>query len=94
LKSKEAYNRFEKEGEILSVHALSRLPRLNKPGLPEITEKDLIEFIKGPPMFTEGENRLIYFDSNRQLLAVKNKNTGDVVSIVRRKSPKREWEDV
>jgi hypothetical protein len=45
-------------------------------------------------MFTEGENRLIYFDSNRQLLAVKNKNTGDVVSIVRRKSPKREWEDV
>ena len=41
-KSKEAYARFEKEGIYLSVHALSRLPRLNKPGYPSIEETDVL----------------------------------------------------
>lgn len=93
-KSKEAYVRFEKEGIYLSVHALSRLPRLNKPGVPEVTEKELIEFIHGSPKYREGENKRIYFDAERQLVAVKNKGTGDIVSIVRRKSPKEVWENV
>lgn len=93
-KSKEAYARFEKEGIYLSVHALSRLSRLNKPGVPEVTEKELIEFIHGSPKYREGENKLIYFDTERQLVAVKNKGTGDIVSVVRRKSPKEVWENV
>ena len=93
-KSKEAYDRFEKEGIYMSSHALSRLPRLNKPGLPEVTEEELIEFIHGIPQFTEGENKLIYFDADRQLVAVKNKNTDFIVSVVRRKNPKEVWEDV
>ena len=93
-KSKDAYVRFEKEGIYLSVHALSRLPRLNKPGVPEVTEKELIEFIHGSPKYREGENKLIYFDAERQLVAVKNKGTGDIVSVVRRKSPKEVWENV
>lgn len=93
-KSKEAYVRFEKEGIYMSVHALSRLSRLNKPGVPEVTEKELIEFIHGSPKYREGENKLIYFDAERQLVAVKNKGTGDIVSVVRRKSPKEVWENV
>lgn len=93
-KSKEAYVRFEKEGIYLSAHALSRLPRLNKPGVPEVTEKELIEFIHGSPKYREGENKLIYFDTERQLVAVKNKGTGDIVSVVRRRSPKEVWENV
>lgn len=93
-KSKDAYVRFEKEGIYLSVHALSRLPRLNKPGVPEVTEKELIEFIHGSPKYREGENKLIYFDAERQLVAVKNKGIGDIVSVVRRKSPKEVWENV
>ena len=93
-KSKEAYDRFEKRGIYMSSHALSRLPRLNQPGLPEVTEKELIEFIHGTPRFTEGENKWIYFDPERQIVAVKNKSTGDIVSVVRRKSPKEVWQDV
>lgn len=93
-KSKEAYVRFEKEGIYMSVHALSRLSRLNKPGVPEVTEKELIELIHGSPKYREGENKLIYFDAERQLVAVKNKGTGDIVSVVRRKSPKEVWENV
>lgn len=93
-KSKEAYVRFEKEGIYLSVHALSRLPRLNKPGLPEITEKELMEFIKETPNYREGEKKLVYFDEERHLVVIKNEETDDIVSIVRSKKKKEEWRDV
>ena len=45
--SKQAYDRFAKENVVMSVHALSRLPRLNKLGLPEVSEEMLIKIIKG-----------------------------------------------
>lgn len=93
-KSKDAYVRFEKEGIYLSVHALSRLPRLNQPGLPEVSEETLMKFINGIPKYTEGENKLVYFDAELQLVAIKNKITGDIVSVVRRKNPKEVWENV
>lgn len=93
-RSKDAYDHFADNEIYMSVHALSRLPRLNKPGLPEISEEELIKFISGAPKYTEGENKLIYFDSERQLVAVRNKSTGDIVSVVRRKNPKEVWQDV
>ena len=66
-KSKAAYDRFEEKGIYMSVHALSRMPRLNKPGLPEVSEEELIQFIHGKPRFTEGEDKWIYFDEELQL---------------------------
>lgn len=93
-KSKEAYVRFEKEGVYLSVHALSRLPRLNKAGYPNIEESDVLTIVKGNPNYSEGESKLIFFDSGKQLVVVKNKDTDDIVSIVRRKMPKEVWECV
>lgn len=93
-KSKEAYARFEKEGIYLSVHALSRLPRLNKPGYPSIEETDVLAIVKGKHKYLEGENKLIFFNEKCQLVVAKNKNTDDIVSIIRRKKPKEEWESV
>lgn len=93
-KSKEAYARFEKEGIYLSVHALSRLPRLNKPGYLSIEETDVITTVRGKYKYLEGENKLIFFDEKCQLAIAKNKNTDDIVSIIRRKRPKEEWESV
>lgn len=93
-KSKEAYARFEKEGIYLSVHALSRLPRLNKSGYPSIEETDVVEMAKGNHKYLEGENKLIFFDEKCQLVVAKNKNTDDIVSIIRRKKPKEEWGSV
>lgn len=87
-KSKDAYVRFEKDGVYLSVHALSRLPRLNKPGYPNIEESDVLTIVKGNPNYSEGESKLIFFDSGKQLVVVKNKDTDDIVSIVRRKDRK------
>ena len=86
--SKQAYDRFAKENVVMSVHALSQLPRLNKPGLPEVSEEMLIKIIKGTPNYTEGEDKQIYFIHELQLLVVRNKKTGDIVSVVRRRAPK------
>lgn len=92
--SKQAYDRFAKENVVMSVHALSRLPRLNKPGLPEVSEEMLIKIIKGTPNYTEGEDKQIYFIHELQLLVVRNKKTGDIVSVVRRRAPKEAWGNV
>ncbi len=92
--SKQAYDRFAKEDIAMSTHALSRLPRLNKPGLPEVSEEMLIKIIKGTPNYTEGEDKQIYFIQELQLLVVRNKETGDIVSVVRRKNPKEVWKSV
>lgn len=92
--SKQAYDRLAKENVVMSVHALSRLPRLNKPGLPEVSEEMLIKIIKGTPNYTEGEDKQIYFIHELQLLVVRNKKTGDIVSVVRRRAPKEAWGNV
>lgn len=92
--SKQAYDRFAKENVVMSVHALSRRPRLNKPGLPEVSEEMLIKIIKGTPNYTEGEDKQIYFIHELQLLVVRNKKTGDIVSVVRRRAPKEAWGNV
>ena len=92
--SKQAYDRFAKENVVMSVHALSRLPRLNKPGLPEVSEEMLIKIIKGTPNYTEGEDKQIYFIHELQLLVVRNKKTGDIVSVVRRRAQKEAWGNV
>lgn len=92
--SKQAYDRFAKENVVMSVHALSRLPRLNKPGLPEVSEEMLIKIIKGTPNYTDGEDKQIYFIHELQLLVVRNKKTGDIVSVVRRRAPKEAWGNV
>lgn len=93
-KSKDAYNRFADKGIYMSVHALSRLPRLNRPGYPEIEEQDVMNILHGHPNYSEGEKKLVFFDPERQLSVIKNKGTGDIISIVRRKNPKEEWNNV
>lgn len=92
-KSKQAYDRFKEQGEELSVHALSRLPRLNKPGYEVIHEEDVLGLIKTMPNYSEGEERMIWFSPSKQLAVIKNKNSGDIVSIVRRKNKKEGWTD-
>lgn len=92
-KSKQVYDRFKDQGEELSVHALSRLPRLNKPGYEAIHEQDALDLIKTKPNYLEGEEKIIWFSQSKQLVIIKDKNSGDVVSIVRRKNKKKVWKD-
>ena len=93
-KARNSYRKFEKEGFTLSSHALSRLPRLNKKGFPNVSEKDVLSILKQKAQYTEGEEKEVFFDEGKQFSIVKNRNTGDIVTIVRRKHRKEEWEDV
>ena len=93
-KSKQAYDKFAKEDIIMSVHALSRLPRLNKPGYETINEEDVLDLLKGRANYSEGKDKTIWFSQDKQLVIIKKKESGDIVSIVRRKNKKEEWEDV
>ena len=93
-KSKQAYDRFEKEDVFMSVHALSRLPRLNKPGYVGIDEQDVMQLLHTLPNYREGKERLAYFSEELQLSIIKNIKTDDVITIVRAKRPKGDWTDV
>lgn len=91
---KESYNRFSKENIQLSVHALSRLPRLDKKGYTNISEEHVLMLLKRNPNYMEGEKKAVYFDEKLQLSIIKNLDTDDVVTIVRAKKPKGDWKDV
>ena len=93
-KTKQAYKNFEKEGITLSSHALSRLPRVNKKGFPEIEEKDLLSLLKSKPRYRDSADRVAYFSEELQLAAVQNQKTNDIVTIVRAKRPKGDWKNV
>lgn len=90
----EAFNKFKKNDISISVHVASRLPRLNNGKNVLITDNEVIDFIKGGPNYVEGTNKNIYFDSEKQLAIIQNKETNDIVSIVRRKYMKEGWSDV
>lgn len=91
---KESYNRFSEENIQLSVHALSRLPRLDKKGYTNISEEHVLMLLKRNPNYMEGEKKAVYFDEKLQLSIIKNLDTDDVVTIVRAKKPKGDWKDV
>lgn len=93
-KSKDAYERFSQEGISMSVHALSRLPRLNKKGFSVIEEQDVTAILKNKPSYKEGENKMVFFSEKLQLSVIKNLDTDDIVTIVRAKRPKGDWKDV
>lgn len=92
--SKVAYNRFRAQGIQMSVHALSRMSRLRRPGYPIVSESELIEVIKQPAKYLDERNREVHFSAEKQLAAVRDRNTKDIVSIVRRKNRKEKWKDV
>lgn len=93
-KARGLYKNFESKGFTLSSHALSRFPRLNKKGFPELSEDDVLKVLQEKPKYLEGGSKAVFFDKERQISIVQNRGTEDIVSIVRRKNRKEEWKDV
>lgn len=93
-KSKDAYDRFSKDGISMSVHALSRLPRLNKDSYAKISELDLLKLLNRKNNYIEETTKLVFFDEELQIAAIKSTITEDIVTIVRTKKKKEGWIDV
>ena len=92
--SRRTYDYFREKGVLLSTHALSRMPRLNKSGYPKIQYADVEELLTSKAGFREDNVKEIYFSEEKQLAIIKNIETQEVVSIVRRKKIKEDWKRV
>ena len=85
------YNVLRDEGQSLSVHAVSRLDRIEKKGFKIITINDVLDLSKRKPDFRQNDVKVVHFDERLQLAIIRNNNTNDIVSIVRRKHKKDGW---
>ena len=92
--SRRTYDYFREKGVLLYTHALSRMPRLNKSGYPKIQYADVEELLTSKAGFREDNVKEIYFSEEKQLAIIKNLETQEVVSIVRRKKLKEDWKRV
>lgn len=70
------------------------MPRLNKSGYPKIQYADVEELLTSKAGFREDNVKEIYFSEEKQLAIIKNLETQEVVSIVRRKKLKEDWKRV
>lgn len=77
----------------ISTHATPRLSRINNSKVVTVSNEDIVDLLNGP-RFIAGGKQIVYFDRDKELAVIKNKDTDDVVSIVRRKSEKEDWLDV
>lgn len=85
---------FRDEGQSLSVHATSRLDRIEKKGFKIITINDVLDLSKRKPDFRQNDVKVVHFDESLQLAIIRNTNTNDIVSIVRRKHKKDGWYEI
>lgn len=93
-KSRQSYQYFKQNDISMSTHAISRLPRINNSKFVDVSEEDIVQLLQGKPNFLESEQKYVYFAPDKQLAVIKNRDSGDVVSIVRRKTEKEDWLDV
>ncbi|HFI0422993.1 TPA: hypothetical protein ACGOZW_001960 [Streptococcus suis] len=93
-KSRQSYQYFKQNDISMSTHAISRLPRINNSKFDDVSEEDIVQLLQGKPNFLESEQKYVYFAPDKQLAVIKNRDSGDVVSIVRRKTEKEDWLDV
>ena len=70
------------------------MPQLNKSGYPKIQYADVEELLTSKAGFREDNVKEIYFSEEKQLAIIKNLETQEVVSIVRRKKLKEDWKRV
>ncbi len=88
-KAKRTYKQFRKNDIEMSDHALARfLDRSKKSGTP-MTVQSISDHMKKEVNFYDGDRCVRFYN---QIAAVSNPDTGEVVSLVRRKNAKTAWE--
>ena len=88
-KAKKTYKQFRKHDIEMSDHALARFLDRSKKSGTEMTVQSLAEQHKKRVNFYEGERSIRFYD---EIAMISNTETGEIVSLVRRKNPKKDWE--
>ena len=88
-KAKRTYKQFRKNDIEMSDHALARFLDRGKKSGTEMTVQSMAEQYKKPVNFYDGEKSIRFYD---EIAMISNTKTGEIVSLVRRKNPKKDWE--
>lgn len=90
-KVKKVYYDFRTDNIELSCHGAQRFVQrsVDKNGNAVFTKADIINIFNKKPNYLQEDGRLVNF--NNGLAIIRNENTNEIVSIVIRKNPKKEW---
>lgn len=90
-KVKGAYYDFRKDNVELSWHGAQRFVDRNKDKSGNIifTQKDIVSIFNNKPNYSQEDGRLVNFQNG--IAIIRNNKTNEIVSIVNRKNPKKEW---
>jgi len=90
-KVKKAYYDFRIDNIELSSHGAQRFVERNvdKKGNIVFNQDDIVNILKAKPNYIQKDGRLVNFQNG--VAIIRNKETGEVVSIVVRKNPKEDW---
>lgn len=90
-KVKLTYYDFRKDNVELSWHGAQRFVDRNtdKKGNIVFTQKDIVDTFNSKPNYIQQDGRLVNF--NNGVAVIRNGETNEIVSIVVRKNPKKEW---
>lgn len=90
-KVKGAYYDFRKDNVELSWHGAQRFVDRNKDksGNVIFTQKDIVSIFNNKPNYSQEDGRLVNFQNG--IAIIRNNKTNEIVSIVNRKNPKKEW---
>lgn len=87
-KAVELYKKASEEGVRFSSHGIGRtIQRVINNYL--LSQRDIIELLKNSPAYLQDDGKLIYNKNN--VYFIRDEETMDIVSVVIRNKPKREW---
>lgn len=90
-KIKNTYYDFREDGIELSWHGTQRFVdrRVDKKGNTVFTKSDITDMFNGTPNYIQEDGRLVNFQNGTAI--IRNSETNEIISIVIRKNPKKEW---
>lgn len=88
-KAKSTYKKFRKNDVEMSDHALARFLDRSKKAGTEMTVQSVTDQLKKAVNYTEDGKAIRFYD---EIAAITSEDTGEVISLVRRKNPKSTWE--
>ncbi|KYG90771.1 hypothetical protein A0U40_18005 [[Bacillus] sp. KCTC 13219] len=90
-KMKNLYRYFKNEGIEFTDHSLNRVlgQKMGK-GKRAFTKEELVEILKKPPSYKQGDERLVWFEDG--IAIIRAEKTKEIVSVVTRTKPSENWE--
>lgn len=90
-KLKETYQYFLNKGFVFREHALNRtLGQRSGPGKFSFTKEQLLAVLRRPQNYRQRDRRLLRFYDG--IAAVSAEDTGEILSIIVRNTPRKDWE--